>query len=62
MTPQRQQLSNVEVGQVWREDDGYLVRVVGFDSRGWPFVRHINAKSGGSSVNPAWFGEWERIR
>ena len=49
----------VAVGQHWRQDDGYLCRVVGFASHGWPAVRHVNAKYAPSSmVNPAWFARW----
>lgn len=53
----------IEIGQRWRNpDDGYLMDVVGFCANGWPFVRHPNAKRGGSMVNPAWFLHWERLR
>lgn len=52
---------DISIGQRWRQTDGYLCRVVGFQPNGWPFVRHINAKQGGHAVNPAWFKEWERL-
>lgn len=54
--------ATVEVGQHWRDEDGYLMRVVGFAENGWPYVRHPNAKRGGSMVNPAWFKVWTRVR
>lgn len=43
------------IGQRWRTEDGYLVRVIAINNKGWPFVRHVNAKQGGMNINPAWF-------
>lgn len=52
-------MSEVKVGQVWRDDlDGYLNKVVAIDSEGRIWTRHPNAKSGGGIVNPAWFEHW----
>jgi hypothetical protein len=56
---------NVRTGQLWRQTDGYLCRVVGFTgAKGWPWVRHPNAKAPGSghTVNPAWFAHWTLVR
>lgn len=54
----------VEIGQRWRQDDGYLCDVVGFSKRGWPLVRHPNAKGPGNAhpVNPKWFDRWELVQ
>jgi hypothetical protein len=54
--------TEVAIGQHWRQEDGYLCKVVGFGQNGWPFVRHVNAQQGGWLVNPGWFGHWTRTR
>lgn len=52
-------MTALKVGQHWRGDDNYVIRIVGFaKSNGWPIVRHVNAKQGGWMVNPAWFELW----
>lgn len=55
---------DVKIGQLWRQTDGYLCRVVGFQANGWPWVRHPNANRPGSghAVNPAWFAHWDLVR
>ena len=51
---------NIQVGSVWRQDDGCLVRVVGHDDDGTVYVRHVNGRGSTWGVNPAWFETWER--
>lgn len=55
-------MSALAIGQRWRGDDGYLMDIVAFSQRGWPVVRHPNARGGGIETNPAWFARWERLR
>lgn len=47
------------VGSVWREDDGYLVKVVAVKDE-WVYVRAANGRGNAWQVNPAWFKTWER--
>lgn len=46
---------------VWRDpDDGKLLKVVAYDTEGWPHVRAANGRGASWSVNPGWFAHWER--
>ncbi len=47
------------VGSIWRQEDGYLVRVVVVKD-GWVWVRAANGRGRAWQVQPAWFAEWER--
>lgn len=55
------------IGQIWKQER-YVARIVSLDERGWPWVRHVNAKQGGMLVRPEWFttkpedGGWEFVR
>lgn len=48
------------IGSVWRCDDGYLIKILGHTSEGWPIVSHANGRGLRWEVNPAWFETWER--
>lgn len=46
-----------QIGQVWRQSDGYLCRIVAITDE-WVWVRHISGKGLPIQVNLAWFKEW----
>lgn len=50
------------IGSVWRQDDGYLCKIVGHDDKGWPYVRHYSTGCTTWNVNPAWFETWEHVK
>lgn len=50
----------LEVGQVYRMEDGYLVRIVFIEPSGTPWVQAANGRGNRWNVIPAWFELWER--
>lgn len=52
----------VEVGQRYRDEDGYLMDVVKVTENGDAWVRHPNQHHGGMMTRAAWFKLWERLR
>lgn len=49
----------IETGQIWRCDDGYLIRIMKVAEK-WIWVRHANGRGAAWQVHPAWFDKWER--
>ncbi len=47
------------VGSIWRQEDGYLVRVVLIQDD-WIWVKAANGRGNAWQVKPAWFPLWER--
>lgn len=60
-------VGSISVGQVWRQDDGYLCQVVAFTGRRGPvWIRSYPLRPGGRPWQAvlAWFtcGLWELVK
>jgi hypothetical protein len=51
--------AEVEVGQIWVDEDGKKWKVRAFSKRGWPVVTRFGYRTAqGIETNPRWFNHW----
>ena len=58
-------MSELKVGQIWRDDTGYLYRITFVDPTDENYVwgRHPNAKPiQNRQIHRSWFKQWELTR
>ena len=56
--------TEIQAGQTWRSEDGYLYRIVSVEPLEWVYARHPNSKGGLYQIRREWFSEpgWELVR
>lgn len=50
---------DVEIGQLWADEEGLKWKVRAFSRRGWPVVSRFGYRTApGIETNPGWFERW----